>query len=124
MVANLDIAAKSSPCGLDTKLSASSSSARYIIHNNILTLAELESLACLWTTRLLALHCTWVAGYEACCTEGSLVVGVDLHKCTGNCKAKCLCLPLVATTTKIHINIIFLSYLKEVKRLLNDELKD
>ena len=89
-----------------------------------LTLAELEACACLWTTRLLALHSAGVAGEEALILECFLVLSVDLHQCAGDGKPQSLALTGEATSVEVDLDIIFVCNIEQLERLLDNILKD
>ena len=89
-----------------------------------LTLAELETLASLGLTWLLALDRTRVASHEAFAAQSTLVLGVDLDQRASNAQTQSLGLALVTTTNQVDCDVILLGGLKGVKRLLDNELKD
>ena len=53
-----------------------------------------------------------------------LVFLVDLNKCACNGEAQSLALTCETTTIEVHLYIIFLSYVKELQRLLNNILQN
>ena len=89
-----------------------------------LTLGELEALACLGTTGLLALHGAGVAGHEAFGAEGLLVVGVDFDKGAGDGEAESLGLSLVAATVDVDVYVVLLNAVEGLERLLDDVSED
>ena len=74
--------------------------------NDILTLGELEALACLGLTGFLTLYRTRVAGHEAFCTECGLVLGVNLYKSAGDSQTECLCLSFVTAAVEVDLDVI------------------
>ena len=83
-----------------------------------LTLTELEATTCLWLTRLLTLNLTAIACQESGILQLLLVILVDLYQCTSNGKAQSLALTSEATTVEVDFDIILLSNLQQVQRLL------
>ena len=75
-----------------------------------LALRELELTTSTWLTWLLTLYCTWVTGHEALCLECSLVLRIDLHKCTSNTQASCLALTGIATALEVDLNVVLTLY--------------
>ena len=106
-----------SPKGLDTKRKSSSK-------GRILTFAELEAATCLGLTGLFTFNGTGVAGHEAFLAESLLVVGIDFNKCAGDSEAESLALSGVATSEKVHLDVVLLSHIEEVEGLLNDILQN
>lgn len=90
----------------------------------ILTLGELETLACFGTTGLLALYDARVAGHEAFGTERALVLGVDLHEGAGDGETESLGLTFVTAAVEVDFDVILLGLLECQEGLLYDVLKD
>ena len=80
----------------------------------VLTLAELEACACLWTSWLLALHFSGIASEETLCTECLLVLFVYLHKCTCDGETESLALSGEAATVEVHLYVILVSHVEQV----------
>ena len=68
----------------------------------ILTLGELEALACFGTARLLAFYDARVACHEAFHAECMLVLGVDFHEGAGDCEAEGLSLSYFSVTSRVE----------------------
>jgi len=100
-----------SPIGLDTKLFS------------ILTLTELEATTSLGLTWLLTLNLTGIAGQETVVFQALLILSINLDECTGDSEAESLALTSEATTVEVGLDVIFLSYLQQVQRLLNHVLE-
>ena len=84
----------------------------------ILTLGELETLACFGTTGLLALYDARVAGHEAFGTERALVLGVDLHEGAGDGETESLGLTFVTAAVEVDFDVILLGLLECQEGLL------
>ena len=88
-----------------------------------LTLAELEALTSLRTTRFLTLNLTSVTSHEALSLQCRLVLRINLNECASDSQTQRLCLSLVSATVQVDLDIIFLSYIQLCERLLNDVLQ-
>ena len=73
----------------------------------ILTLAELEALACFGATGLFTLDSTGVAGHEAFGAESGLVFRIDFDEGAGDGETESFGLAFVAATVEIDFNVIF-----------------
>ena len=104
------------PAGLDTKLALSSSAG--------LTLTELEATTRLGLTWLLTLYLTAVACQETFVLQRLLILGIDLHQCTGDSEAERLALTSETTSVEVGLDVILLSDLQQVQRLLHHILQD
>ena len=87
--------------------------------NRRLTLTELEATASLRLTWLLTLNGTAVACEEAVVLEVLLVFCVDLHQGAGDGEAKSLALACVTATIEVGLDVVFLSDLEQLQRLLH-----
>ena len=88
-----------------------------------LTLAELEALACLGASRLLALYDAGVACKEAMVFQVLLVLSVDFDKSACYRETQSLALACEAAAVKIGLDVIFLYNIEQLEGLLNDILK-
>ncbi len=94
------------------------------LRGRILTLGELEALASLGLTGLLAFYCTRVAGHETVLAEHRLVLGVDLYQCAGDSQTKGFGLTLVTAAVEVDVDVILLGYVERAQGLLYDILKN
>ena len=90
----------------------------------MLTLTELEATTCLGLTGLLTLNLTSIAGQETVVFQSLLVLGINLDQCTGDSEAQSLALTSETTTVEVGLDVILLSDLQEVQRLLHHILQD
>ena len=101
---------------LDTK--------RYSSSSRKLTFTELESAACLWTTRLLTFNLTAITCNETLSTQSALVFLINLHQSTGNSQTGSLRLTGETATEDIKFNVILTFNIQSLQGLLNHILKN
>jgi len=89
-----------------------------------LTLGELEAFAGLGLTGLLTFNDTRVAGHEAFCAKGGLVLGVDFHQSAGDGETEGLGLAFVTSAVDVDSDVIFLNAVKCLQGLKHDILED
>ncbi len=91
---------------------------------SVLTLGELEALACFGLAGLFTFYGARVAGHEAVFAEYGLVVGVDFDESASYAKTKGFGLSFVATAVEVDVNVVFVGNFEGCEGLLNDILKN
>ena len=88
-----------------------------------LTLAELEALASLRTSRLLTLNDTCVASKESVILKILLILSVNLYEGACYGKTQSLALACEAAAVEIGLDVVFLHYVKYLQGLFYDVLQ-
>ena len=89
-----------------------------------LTLTELEATTSLRLTWLLTLNLTAITCQETSVLQLLLILFVHLDEGTGDSHAQGLALASETTTVEVHLDVVLLSHLEQVQRLLNHVLQD
>ncbi len=76
---------------------------------NVLTLGELEALACFGLAGLLRSTARGSRVMKPCFAEYGLVVGVDFNESAGDAEAESFGLAFVATAVEVDVDIVFVT---------------